>query len=301
MIQFETKNLSEAVETFQTFILEDSIPMPEGTVCMISAKGGTGKTNLSLLIASEFIKNHQGMVALWLTEDDEGNVKHRINTLLKHEIIESFNQERVELIVDNPIHFAKTKGNEFISDIDSFDSFKAFCCISDIRLLILDPLLAFFGGNENDNAQARTFMQPFINWCKEVNITIILIHHSSKGETNTRGAGAFSDAVRCAYTISMPIKEENKHIVEDEYKSAQGIRTIKCTKDNRGVMELIYKKYGENPFNFVLAPSLDNIFLEKIKGIVTDKLIANIKTTKKKIECEIIEYKEEEEKKIEIN
>lgn len=293
MASFESKKLSQAVETIQEFILTSSFPMPKNTVCMISAKGGVGKTNLSLMITSQYINNHDGKVCLWLTEDEEGNVKYRINTLLTHKIIDDFNQDRVELITEDATHFTKIKDKEFISDKDKFNDLKEFCILNDIRLLILDPLLAFFSGNENDNGHARTFMQPFINWCKECDITIVLIHHSSKGEgTNTRGAGAFSDAVRCAYTVSMPLTtNEKNHIVEDKYKSARGIRSVLCSKDNRGVIGHIYEVHNSNPFDIKLVPSLEDKFLSLIDGVNISGIMNS-----SKIKCETIEYKDEDEK-----
>lgn len=276
MKKFQSKKLSQTKEVIQEFILKDDLPIPLNTVCMISAKGGVGKTNLSLYIANKYIKNHSGNVGLWLTEDEEGNIRHRVNKLLEHNIIEEFNEDRVELIIDTPIHLVKSLGKEFVSDEDTIESLKLYCIEKDIRLLVIDPLLAFYGGNENDNSQARTFMQPFINWCKTLDITIILIHHSSKGENNTRGAGAFVDAVRCAYTISMPLMEDGKNIIEDKEKIADGIRVITCTKDNRGVIPLIYKKYQNNPFEMKLVPSIDILHLPK-NNIDFDSIIRNAK------------------------
>ncbi len=262
-MKIDTKTIKKLIFTKQDFILKHFIPMPKSTLCMISAKGGIGKTNLSLMIASEYVLNHQGNVALWLTEDEEGNIKYRFNTLINHKIIRPFNESKVHYILNSPVHFAKNDGREFKLDEEVFDDLKLFCVENDIRLLVLDPLIAFFGGNENDNGHARIFMQPFINWCKELDITIILIHHASKGEvTNTRGAGAFIDAVRIAYTISHPMKKglTPNHVVEDEESYNKGFRTIKCVKDNRGAMRHIQSIYETNTFNIQIAPALTSVF-----------------------------------------
>ena len=278
-MKIESKTINNITQVIQKFILQDIFPIPKGTLCMISAKGGIGKTNLSLILTSEYLNKHQGNVALWLTEDEEGNVKHRINTLLENNLMKVFNQKKTHYITTDPIHLAKNFEREFKPCDESFDGLKEFCAINDIRLLVIDPLLAFFGGNENDNGQARTFMQPFINWCKELDITIILIHHASKGEvTNTRGAGAFIDAVRIAYTISIPfIENEKKHLIEDETKANKGIRAIKCVKDNRGAMSHIMRVYNQNPFEIQIAPAIINININSFvqnskykKGIETE-------------------------------
>ncbi|MBU1668510.1 helicase RepA family protein [bacterium] len=276
-MKIQSKKLSEVDEVIQEFILEKTLPMPKNTITMISAKGGVGKTNLALYIAAEFITHHTGNVGMWLTEDEEGNIKHRINTLKSNFIIKDFDEYRAEIIVNNPEHFAKIIGREFLQDEEIINDMKLFCIENDIRLLVLDPLLAFFGGNENDNGQARTFMQPFINWCKEIDINIIFIHHASKGEiTNTRGAGAFNDAVRCAYTVSFPHRiTEKGQIEEDRHEIAKGMRSIHCSKDNRGAIAKIMKNIGSNPFNLQLVPSIDEALLEATNNIDVQSFVSN--------------------------
>lgn len=263
---FSVKRVSEIETKIQEFILSGFMPFPKNTVGLISSKGGLGKTNLSLKLTSEFINSHTGNVALWLTEDEEGNIKYRFDSLLKAGIIEPFNEERALLFQQDPIHFAKLINREFITDNESLNNLKLFCIENDIKLFIIDPLLAFYGGNENDNSQARVFMQPFINWCKEIDINIIFIHHGSKGDNSTtRGAGAFIDAVRCAYSLSVPLTMDKKHLVVDELKVAQGYRVIECIKDNRGAIAKIHKLHGGNPFETKVIPKLDDDSLKRIE------------------------------------
>lgn len=277
MIKIESKKLSQAVEVIQEFILEDFFPIPKNTTCMISSRGGVGKTNLALYLTSKYITNHSGNVGLWLTEDEEGNIRHRVNKLLEHNIFEEFNEDRVNLILNSPIHFSKIDNRSLVIDEASILQLKLYCIEKDIRLLILDPLLAFFGAEENNNSHARAFMQQFINWCKEIDITIVLIHHSAKGDvSSTRGAGAFIDAVRSAYVLSMPLREEGKNIVEDKEKIAKGIRVVTCTKDNRGVIPYIFKTYNNNPFELKLSHEVDTIYVSN-NNIDYDMIIKNAK------------------------
>ena len=256
-----SQTMHESIEVEQKFILDNFMPFPENTLCMVSAKGGIGKTNLSIKLASEYVIHHQGSVAMWLSEDDVGNVKNRSETLKSFDIIDTYNEKRVLLITSDPIHFAQSNGKNFEFDNDKLYELQEWCCLNNIRLLIIDPLLAFFSGNENDNSQARIFMQPFINWCKEVDITIIIIHHASKTDGNTRGAGAFVDAVRCCYNISIPLKETKSEkgirIEEDEDKKQMGIRTVACTKDNRGATPYLYKLYGSDSFETTIIPKIN--------------------------------------------
>ena len=59
------------------FILSKYLPIPENAVTLLSALGGTGKTRLSLIMASKFISETKGdyNVSLWLTEDYQGQVR----------------------------------------------------------------------------------------------------------------------------------------------------------------------------------------------------------------------------------
>lgn len=281
------QTMEESIEVKQSFILSHFMPFPQNTLCMVSARGGIGKTNLSIKLAAEYTNYHDGNVAMWLTEDEAGNVKNRSETLKTFGIIDEYYENRVLLITDDPLHFAHSKGRDFDFDNDKLNELKEFCCMYDVRLLIIDPLLAFFSGNENDNSQARVFMQPFINWCKEVDITIIIIHHASKIDGNTRGAGAFVDAVRCCYNVSIPIQEskgeKGLRIEEDEFKKSQGIRLVTCNKDNRGVIPILYKLYGNDAFETTIIPK-----------ITIDKIIGGIMNSKPiKQDFEVIEYEDE--------
>lgn len=263
---FSVKKLTTIEVKTQEFILSNFMPFPKNTIGLVSSKGGLGKTNLSLKLASEFINNHTGNVGLWLTEDEAGNIKYRFDSLLRSGIVEPFNENRALLFEQDPIHFGKVQNREFVIDNEAINNLKMFCIEQDIRFLVIDPLLAFYGGQENDNSQARMFMQPFINWCKEIDINITFIHHASKGENSTtRGAGAFMDAVRCAYNLSVPLTKVKNHLVVDEFKTAQGYRVIECVKDNRGAIAKIHKLHGSNPFEIKIIPKLDEESLKRIE------------------------------------
>ena len=77
--------------------------------------------------------------------------------------------------------------------------------LKEFSLIVIDPLIAFFGADENSNADARFFMSLLNKWCVDENKTIILIHHHSKSngtsKSSARGASAFIDACRMHYII----------------------------------------------------------------------------------------------------
>ena len=102
------------------------------------------------------------------------------------------------------------------------------------EFIVFDPLLAFYGGDENDNSQARIFMQPFMNWAAEEGKAIVFIMHSSK-EGKIRGAGAFIDACRSAYSISRVYQKNNIDLDPENMHN----RKIKIEKDNYGAFKYL--------------------------------------------------------------
>lgn len=63
-----------------------------------------------------------------------------------------------------------------------------------LDLVVIDPLIGFFSGNENDNSQAKQFMSVLTSIATQNNQAILVIHHNTKqdqeGNSTTRGASA---------------------------------------------------------------------------------------------------------------
>ena len=107
-------------------------------------------------------------------------------------------------------------------------------------MIVFDPLLAFYGGDENDNSQARVFMQPFMNWASKDNKAIVFLHHSSKSMNQTqfnrvRGASAFVDACRVSYEMNKIYKKDNQTLDDDQLH----LREFKLSKDNYGAIRYL--------------------------------------------------------------
>lgn len=211
------------------FICKEWLPFPKKTVSMISAPGGSGKSWLVLqLMMRHAIENPQSKSFAWLSEDPTGLTASRaqkITTSILGKAIEEFKNKIV--ISNTPtIQVLEEQGrgvevNPYFNDLKK--------TLAPYDLIILDPLIAFFGADENNNAHARRFMQLFTEWAARENKTIIFIHHSTKNTTQARGASAFTDAVRLVYEIS-PVT--NKDGSSDETRSH--LRKIILTKDNYG-------------------------------------------------------------------
>lgn len=222
------------------FYCKEWLPIPKGTITMISAPGGTGKTWLIVQLALRFIlENPTKKVFLWLSEDLESIIKHRMNSIcdsiLNTTLDNRFSNIHTTDTFPTPL-IERTKGTPKISS--KFNQLKAE--LKDYDLVVLDPLLAFYGGDENDNSEARVFMQPFMNWAKNTNKSVIFLHHSAKSITQnsnnkSRGAGAFVDASRVCYEMNKIYKKDNQTL--ESTKSH--LRDIKLSKDNYGAIKYL--------------------------------------------------------------
>lgn len=70
-------------------------------------------------------------------------------------------------------------------------------------LVIVDSLVAFHGGNENDAGETRHWMQQ----CRKLadtGATVLVLHHSGKGETSQdyRGSSDFKAAIDAGFNVS---------------------------------------------------------------------------------------------------
>jgi len=243
MNSIEYIKLIDVKKVRQEFILNNFLPMPKNTITLLSSQGGMGKSFLSLQLAIKFINEESKNVGCWFTEDEAPFIKDRYDQLIEHKLVSEVNQKKLFLITSAPPQLARMEKGVFVANYEELKNLRLWCAENEIKLLIIDPLLAFYGGDENNNAQARIFMQPFIEFCKNDNINILFIHHSTKANaenpSKTRGATAFVDAVRCVYEMSYPtMKVQNKE-KPDSDKIENGYRTIKNTKDNRGVRSFL--------------------------------------------------------------
>jgi replicative DNA helicase len=214
------------------FILNDWLPIPKNTVSLVTAPGGSGKSWIVLQIAARFCLSNNGSRAfLWLSEDPLSLSKSRLNKILTDIVKVAGNSLKIDL-ADDPTPFILQEQTRKIGIDPIWHDLKKM--FENYDLIILDPLIAFFGADENNNAHARYFMQLFTDFASKYNKTIIFIHHSTKGTTGARGAGAFVDAVRCVYEVDR-IKTKDGSL--DESKSH--MRNLKLSKDNYGAGKLL--------------------------------------------------------------
>lgn len=219
------KNHETIEEKEAEFILMDWLPIPKSTVSLVTAPGGSGKTWTILQIAARYCLTEKNAKAfLWLSEDPISLSKARLNKILEKVIKMSQSGLKIDLAGDATPMLLNVVHNKVTVDPIWHDLKKVF---DPYDLIILDPLIAFFGGDENNNGHARYFMQLFTEYAGKTGKTIVFIHHSTKGTAGSRGAGAIVDAARLHYEVDR-VKDKDGKI--DEKKSH--IRLIRLAKDN---------------------------------------------------------------------
>lgn len=201
------------------FYTKNWLPIPKSAVSMLTAPGGAGKTFFAIQVACQIIKEKAGRkVLLWLSEDPAGQSRKRLDDVLSKILF----VKDAKQYLDNIEIIGSDSQTPHIT-IDNLSDFQKM--IEGYAVVIIDPLIAFYAGEENNNSEARSFMNMFTHTAQKQMQSIIFIHHHSKGtkETKgtTRGAGAFVDAVRAVYELE---------IIEDSRE-----RKLNVTKDNWGV------------------------------------------------------------------
>lgn len=206
------------------FVCKDFIPIPKKTVTIFSAGGGTGKTFLIIQLAMRYLaENPSNKAFLWLSEDDIGIAKERINEISNKVYTPGVHTHTRLFISADPTFHVIYEENRSITSNPLFHKMKVK--LKDTNFIVLDPLIAFYGGDENNNSHARQFMQLFTQWAAEEDKIIIFIHHSTKNTTQSRGASALVDASRAVYEVDK-IRDSSGN----EINSSK--RIVLLTKDN---------------------------------------------------------------------
>lgn len=218
------------------FVCKSWLPFPKDTVSLVSAGGGVGKSFLLLQAAMRMVRDENLKVFMWLSEDPLTLSKYRFEMIAKQLLENDVKVFEKNLHISGAdsetIHFLE-ENRAGVTVSSKFYQFKR--ALKEYDVIILDPLIAMFGADENNNAHARMFINLFTRWATKEKKTIIFIHHGTKNTSQSRGASAFVDAVRLVYRVEH-IKNDKGELQEEES------RFIILDKDNNGA-----KKYLGSP------------------------------------------------------
>jgi replicative DNA helicase len=219
-------DLSQVKPKAPEFILTEFLPLAKRKVTMLSARGGSGKSFIAIQVGLRLAMQNR-RVGMWLSEDEMGEIRDRADRINERIL---FNQKSLTDMASSLF----INGSEYYPPQITPDNFELIkSAWSGLDLVVIDPLIAFFSGNENDNGQAKQFMSILTSIATLNNQAILVIHHNTKqdqdGNSTTRGASAFIDAVRILYNLQYD-KESHKH-------------TIKIGKDNLNAKKFLGEKF----------------------------------------------------------
>jgi len=240
----------ELEDVLPEFILASWIPIPKSALTLISADGGVGKTWFAIQAAIRYVVStkYTKFACLWLSEDPQPVIKSRINDVINfmgmskeaHLIMKN-----IKIITNEPPSLLVSKGYKQSEVSPLFRQIRKQLKAFD--LIFIDPMIDFFGGDENDNSQLGTFFKPFKKWVAEENISIVFLHHHTKGSDGKsgtfRGGTAIRTSMRIAYELDFIKNNQGEKIKDNRHE-----RAIKLTKDNWG---------GGNKINLYIGASVN--------------------------------------------
>ncbi len=248
------KKFSEVKIQEVEFYLKDFLPIPKTKVTMLSGAGGLGKSFLAIQLAVKMIKEDGSRkVLLWLSEDTVGESKARAMKILTR--VMGYSEDDANSMLRN-IDIIGSDAEEltpYIHD-NSLSALKEF--FKPYSLVVLDPLIAFFDGDENSNPQARRFISVLTAISTTNLQAIVLVHHHGKkdaeGKSTMRGASAFRDAIRVHYEMSYNENGDNPLIIleKDNVNAKQYLNekefSLKILPYDVVIEENLGKSYKEN-------------------------------------------------------
>ncbi|AUR89442.1 P-loop containing nucleoside triphosphate hydrolase [Vibrio phage 1.123.O._10N.286.48.F3] len=214
--------------------------MPMGEPAILTAPGGVGKsfTTISMAIAiatgkpvfdgpEPFMKpSKKGKCVIIAGEDGIDDYHRRIAGIMKDK---NLSPEQMLDVMSNVLIvslrgtdiriIAEEKGSAKKTDfVDRF--VETMISYGETRLIIIDPMIRFYGAGENDNHTATQFVNEINRLCESLpgKPATLLVHHSSKAEKGgARGASAFVDGCRThlsMITMEMAKMGDKKAVIE---------------------------------------------------------------------------------------
>ncbi|RTL04950.1 hypothetical protein EKK58_09085 [Candidatus Dependentiae bacterium] len=195
-------------------------------VTLLLATGSVGKSSFSLALAAHLAigKPYAGHTVNGATKsivyNGEDDVEEQSRRLMALCLVYGFNYDEVkkEIMFISPRHVKlELVSNEFNKPVRNdaiINQLTAIASRNDVGLLILDPLVRIHRCDESDNGQMDVVMDTLTDIADKANISILALHHTSKGNARqedrignmdiARGASAVVNAARIAYTLLNP-------------------------------------------------------------------------------------------------
>lgn len=210
--------------------------IPDNIVGVLAAGGGTGKSFLCLQLAFAvatgrnflgFPVSNPGNVLILNAEDDRDEIHRRVESIVTRarkdgefdEYTERDAKERVRVLslVGENNRITECNGNA-ISRTNFVDRLEAMIGEREIKLLVIDPLSRFRGGEENSNDHMTYFIEAVEQLRQRLDTTVLVVHHFNKqglkdqhlASTALRGGSGLNDGIRFALAMATMTKDRSE-------------------------------------------------------------------------------------------
>ena len=222
--------------------------IPFGRFGLLSGSGGAGKSRLALGLAVAVAGQGEGAIPQWLTwdvadlgpviwcswEDEPDEVARRLGAPGR-------------AVVDGRLHYVDAsergpvwapKGNGHILNAAQLTPFGArvrrLCEKQKAKLLVLDPLAAAYGNDENARPLVRAFVSSWDGWARRTRCTVMVISHPSRATAGRKGdddgtSGSTDWANASRFVISMRSTDPNR-----DGRHKDGLKVLEWTQANYG-------------------------------------------------------------------
>ena len=232
----------------------DGLLVP-GKSVVLAGFGGTSKTQLaihlsvSIALGTPFCGKtvKQGHVMMCLDEEDRDEVTRRVSAIARHQAL---SPNQILLIEQNMLAFPLVGQDTRLSIKDGKaltegkfgdEIIAAVNAIGDVRLLVLDHLGLFHGGDFNAREDAALTMRLVNHIAQETGASVLLLAHTPKSAilqersdaSMVAGSTAFVDQARGAWVLATMRKDEDKTVgISDADRTAYA--SLAIVKNNYG-------------------------------------------------------------------
>lgn len=157
--------------------------LARGKFHIFAGQAGTGKTTLALNIAAtvstggcfaDGTKCDPANVLIWSGEDDPKD------TLIPRLIASGANLDNIH-IISEVTQNGETRGFDPANDVQSLIIAAGKLNLSNIGLMIVDPIVNAVAGDSHKNGEVRRALAPLVDFGQRMNCAIFGISHFSKG------------------------------------------------------------------------------------------------------------------------
>ena len=234
--------------------------LPTGKAGMLTARGGTGKSQFALQMAAS-VASGEDCMGQWVVEqprkviylaaeDDESELHRRVHNVTNAMAKDAKDTEAFHAALRQNLFVKSMVGRdnrmtsiEYGREVTETEYvgrlLHTFAGYGPFGLIIIDPASRFRGGNENAAEDATRFVETLERLATATGATVLVIHHVNKwsgrdGEQvqeAARGSSAFTDGVRWQMNLAGVTTAEAKEFSIPEEERGYYL-TATVTKNN---------------------------------------------------------------------